>query len=71
MRNKEKDRRLEEKFISGLNNGDIITEIIRELTAIKKTNEIISEQVLGMGHLSGSTKGPENSNRGHKREQRF
>ena len=43
--NKEKDSRLKELFINGIND-DIMTEVIRELTAIKKTNEIPSEQVL-------------------------
>ena len=32
---KEKDRRLKEQFINGINNDNIMTELIRELTAIK------------------------------------
>ena len=41
----EKDRRLNEQFINDINHY-MMTEIIMELTAIKKTNEISSEQVL-------------------------
>ena len=40
-----KDRRLKEQFINGINDY-MMTEIVRELTAIKKINEIISKQVL-------------------------
>ena len=43
---KEKDRRLKELFGNDINVDDMIAEIIRELTAIKKTNEITSEQVV-------------------------
>ena len=43
---KEKDRRLKEQFINGINDEDMMTEIIRELTKIQKTNEVTSEQVL-------------------------
>ena len=34
---KGKDRRLKEKFINGINDNDMMTEIIREMTAIQKT----------------------------------
>ena len=40
-----KDRRLKKKFINGINDDDMVTDIIRELTSITKTNEITSEQV--------------------------
>ena len=43
---KGKDRRLKEQFINGINDGDMMTKIIGELTTIKKTNGITSEQVL-------------------------
>ena len=42
---KEKDRILKEQFINDINDDDIITDIIRELKAIKDT-ETTSEQVL-------------------------
>ena len=38
--------RVKEQFIIGTNNGDKMTDIIRELTLIKRTNEITSKQVL-------------------------
>ena len=44
---KEKDIRFKEQFINGIND-DRITEMIRELTAIKKTNEITNEEVLSL-----------------------
>ena len=43
---KEKDRRLKEKYINGINDDDMMTEIEREQAAVKKTNEITSEQAL-------------------------
>ena len=43
---KEKDGRLKEQFINGINDDDEITDIMRELTTIKKANESTSEQVL-------------------------
>ena len=33
----EKDRRLKKQLINGINDADMITEAIRELTAIRKT----------------------------------
>ena len=43
---KKKDRRLKEQFINNINDG-VMTKIIkRELTGIKRTDEIMSEQVL-------------------------
>ena len=33
---KERDRRLKDKFINGISDGDMITEIIKELTVIKR-----------------------------------
>ena len=43
---KEKDRSLSEQFINGINDNDMIIKILRELKAIKKTSEMINEQVL-------------------------
>ena len=43
---KEKDRMLKEQLINGINDHDMITEIIIELTTIKITNEITSKWVL-------------------------
>ena len=42
---KEKNRRLKEQFLNDIND-DMVTKIIRELTTIKKTDEMTSEQVL-------------------------
>ena len=41
---RKKPRRLKGQFIDGINDDDMITEIIRELTAVR--NEITSKQVL-------------------------
>ena len=41
-----KIKRLKDKFINGINNGDMITEIIQELTMNRKISKISSEQVL-------------------------
>ena len=41
-RYKEKDRRLKEQFINGINNEDKMTELPRELMAVTKTSEITS-----------------------------
>ena len=43
---KEYDRRLKEQFINGLDDETIIVEIIKELTALKETSEVSSEQTL-------------------------
>ena len=46
---KEKDRRLKDQFINSINDyddNDMMTEIMRELTAIKNTSEITSKQML-------------------------
>ena len=51
---KERDRRLKEQFINGINDDDMITENIRELTVIKRTNEITSKQVLSWAKKSRS-----------------
>ena len=40
MNIKKKDRRLKEQFINGNKYDDIMNEIIRKLTAIKRTNGI-------------------------------
>ena len=42
----EQDRRLKEQFMNGINDENVMTKIIMELTAIRKTNEITNEQVL-------------------------
>ena len=38
----EKDRKLKEPIIIDINDGVMITEIIRQLILIKKTNEVTS-----------------------------
>ena len=38
MIRKKQDRRLKQQFINGINDDDKISEIIRELLAIEKTN---------------------------------
>ena len=35
-----------EQFINGINGDDIMTEMKQELTTVKKTSEIMTEQVL-------------------------
>ena len=42
-RYKERGRRLKEQLINGINNNEMMTEIIRELRAVKKTSEIASQ----------------------------
>ena len=63
-----KDRRFKEHFINGID--DMITEIIRELTVIKKTIEIRSEKIAHLGHKNQSTKSPKSHTRYNKRKQR-
>ena len=41
---KEKDRRLKEPFKNGVNDDATMTEIIGELTVVKKNNKIISQK---------------------------
>ena len=43
---KEYYRRFKEQFINGIDNENIITEIINELTTLKETTEASSEQIL-------------------------
>ena len=43
---KEVDRQLKEQFIHGLNDTDMLGEIIKELTKIHEDEEITSENVL-------------------------
>ena len=43
---KEIDRQLKEQFIHGLNDNDMLAEIIRELTKAEKNTAVTSEQVL-------------------------
>ena len=43
---KQREKRMKEQFINELNYNKIITEIIKELTTIKKTNEITGDQML-------------------------
>ena len=42
----EKDRRFKEQFISDISDEQIMNEVIRELTAIRETNKVKSEEVL-------------------------
>ena len=44
---------MKEQFISGINDGDMMIKIIRELITIKNTNEITREQVLYLGRIVG------------------
>ena len=41
-----KDTRLKEQFINGINDDDMMTKIIRELTVFKRTNETTSKHIL-------------------------
>ena len=41
----ERDRRLKEQFINGINDDEMVTEIIHELITVSKTGEITNEQV--------------------------
>ena len=43
---KEKNRSLKEHVINGINNDDMITEIIRELPAVEKYSGISRRQIL-------------------------
>ena len=43
---KEKDRKLKEQFINDISDDDIMTEIIKELIATKKINEITGDKLL-------------------------
>ena len=42
----QRKRRSKEQWTNGINHNDMMTEIIRELTTIKKTNEVTREQIL-------------------------
>ena len=43
---KDRDRRLKEQFINGINNHTLTMEIIRELTVLKDMNQVTSGQIL-------------------------
>ena len=43
---KEKERRVKEQLTNGIHDDDMMTEIIRELTTIEKTNDVTNEHVL-------------------------
>ena len=43
---KEIDRQLNEQFIHGLNDNDMLAEIIRELTTAEESTAVTSEQLL-------------------------
>ena len=43
---KETDRQLKEQFIHGLNDNDMLVEIIRELTKTEEGSDVASKQVL-------------------------
>ena len=42
----EHDRRLKNQFINGLDEENIVEEIIRKIIALQDTNEVRSEQIL-------------------------
>ena len=44
---REVDRHLKEQFVHGLNNNDMLTEIIRELTTAEESTDITSVHILG------------------------
>ena len=44
---REVDRQLKEQFLHGLNDNDMLAEIIRELTKAEESADITSHQVLG------------------------
>ena len=65
----QEDRRLKEQFINGIKHEDVMAEIMRDLTTIKKNNEspvckccAVIEQM--------RPKNPENNIRGGKRKHR-
>ena len=63
------DRQLKEQFINGINDNDMMIEILREWAAIKKTNELSSEQVLAWARRVEAQRASENTtNQGYKRE---
>ena len=43
---KEKERKLMQQIINSISDEQMMTEIIRKLTAIKETNKVTSEQIL-------------------------
>ena len=51
----EKERGLRKQFINGIN--DMTMKIRRELTTIKKTNQVTSEHILSCSKMSWRTKG--------------
>ena len=53
---KQIDRQLKEQFIHGLNDNDILVEIIKELTKIEASKDVTSEQVLAWEKESGTQK---------------
>ena len=58
---KEKYWRLIEQLINDIKDDEMMTELIRELTSIKKTNESTNEQVLSCARNSQGTKSPDSS----------
>ena len=43
---KELDRQLKEQFVHGLNDNEMLTEIIYKLTTMTNTSTVTSEQIL-------------------------
>ena len=62
------DKMLKQQFINGMNDYDMMTEIVREVAAIKKTKDITSEQILHWAK-SFHTKSQESDTRSSKRMQ--
>ena len=64
-----KGRRLNEQFINDIND-DMMAETIGDLTTVKKTNEVTSQQVLAWTRRVEAQRA-RNNNQGKKRLLRF
>ena len=62
---KEKDRGLKGQFVNGINDDNTMAEVMNELTAPKRMNEIMSEQVLSWDRRA-KVQGTRNINKGRK-----
>ena len=67
---KEIDRKLKEQFIHGLNDNDMLAEIIRELSKAEESTAVTSEQVLILARERGSPKNPFHNNSWSKQNKR-
>ena len=70
-RYREKDRRLKEQSINGTNNDSMMTEIVRELTAVKQpVKSPVRKYLLGQEE-SRYIKSKKSAHGSHKRQQRI